>query len=252
MRSKVPELTAYFWIAKILTTALGEAVSDYLVNGLSPVVAVLIGFVAFLAALAFQFRQDRYVAWVYWLAALMVSVFGTMAADVAHVGLGIPYVVSALLCSVALAGVFVAWHRVEGTLSIHSITTTRREGFYWATALVTFALGTAAGDLTAYSFHLGFLSSGVIFAVAFLVPALGFAAVRRHGVLAFWFAYIVTRPLGASFADWSAKPTGAGGRGLGDGLVSLVLGVALVAVVGYLTRSEVDVPAEPEPATATA
>ena len=248
--SKVPNMTVYFWIVKIITTALGEAVSDYLVNAISPEVAVVIGFVGFAAAMALQFRVRTYVAGVYWLAALMVSIFGTMAADVAHVGLGIPYAVSAVICASALVVVFVVWNRYEGTLSIHSITTPRREAFYWATALVTFALGTAAGDLTAYTFHLGFLTSGIIFICVFAVPAVAFGLFKLNAVLAFWFAYIVTRPLGASFADWGAKPAKVRGRGYGDGPVSLVLVLALIGFVVYLAASHVDDPARSSPPVA--
>ena len=239
---KVPEMTVYFWIVKILTTALGEAVSDYLVNRYSPPLMVIIGFVAFVAALALQFRTPRYVAWVYWLAALMVSVFGTMAADVVHIGMGVPYSASTILGVVALVVVFVWWNRSEGTLSIHSIYTPRREMFYWATALITFALGTATGDLTAITFHLGYLSSGVLFAVVFAMPAVMFGVFRRHGVMAFWFAYIATRPFGASFADWFAKPHSARGLGHGGGPVSLILAVLLGGFVVFLTASRVDVP----------
>ena len=132
----------------------------------------------------------------------MVGVFGTMAADVLHVGLGIPYVVSTVFYAIVLFVVFRTWYRVEGTLSIHSITTERREVFYWAAVLATFALGTAAGDLTAVTFGLGFFGSGLLFAAIIAIPALGYFRFGMNSILAFWFAYVVTRPLGASFADW--------------------------------------------------
>jgi uncharacterized membrane-anchored protein len=162
----------------------------------------------------------------------MVSVFGTMAADVLHVALGIPYVVSTVAFAIAVAAVFALWHRLERTLDIHSITTTRREVFYWTTVLATFALGTAAGDLTATTLHLGYLASGVLFAVAITVPAV---ANRRWGlnpVLNFWIAYVLTRPLGASFADWVAVPADRDGLGLGTGPVSVVLIIAIIVAVG--------------------
>jgi len=238
---KVPQLTVYFWIIKILTTAVGEASSDYLVKRFSPPVVVLIGFVVFAAAITWQLKTPRYVPKVYWTAVVMVSVFGTMAADVVHVGLHVPYMVSTVALGVALAAVFWLWDRSEGTLSIHSINTRPRELFYWAAAVVTFALGTATGDLTAVSFKLGYFSSGLLFIGVFAVPSLLFAARRRHGVLCFWFAYVATRPLGASFADWVAKPRHDGGLGHGDGLVVVVLGLLIVALVGYLSASGADV-----------
>lgn len=242
---RVPEITAYFWTVKGLSTALGESVSDYVVHKLHPVPAVLLGFVGFLAALTLQFSMRRYVAWTYWFAVVMVGVFGTMAADVLHVGLGVPYVASAALYSVALAAVFVVWQRCERTLSIHSIDTPRRELFYWAAVVSTFALGTAVGDLTAITLHLGYARSIVLFAGVMVIPAVGFWRFRWNAVLAFWFAYVVTRPLGASFADWLGKPTNANGLGFGSGRVSLVLMVFIVCVVAYLATTRIDVQGEP-------
>ena len=157
--SKVPLIiTAYFWIVKGLSTAMGESTSDYLVHRIQPVPAVLLGFAGFAVALTLQFAMRRYLAWTYWFAVVMVGVFGTMGADVLHVGFHVPYFASATLFAIVLAAVFVLWHRSEGTLSIHSITTRRRELFYWAAVVATFALGTAAGDLTAYTLHLGYFS----------------------------------------------------------------------------------------------
>jgi uncharacterized membrane-anchored protein len=237
---KVPQLTIFFWIIKILTTAMGEAVSDYLVNRASPPLVVVVGFGAFVAALVWQLRTPRYEPYVYWATALMVSVFGTMGADVVHVGLHVPYIVSAVGLAVVLAVVFWLWDRQEGTLSIHSIDTRPRELFYWAAAVVTFALGTATGDLTAVTFRLGYFSSGLLFIGVFAVPSLYFLARRRHGILCFWFAYIATRPLGASFADWVAKPRRDGGLGHGDLLVSAALAVAFLLFVGFVSATDVD------------
>jgi uncharacterized membrane-anchored protein len=234
---KVPEITIAFWITKVLTTGMGEATSDYLVQTLGPPLAIGIGAVVFAAALLLQFRVRRYLAGVYWFAVVMVSVFGTMCADVLHVGFGIPYVVSTAFFAVVLAVLFVLWHRVERTLSIHSIVTRRRELFYWATVLSTFALGTAAGDFTATSLHLGFLGSGILFAVVIAIPALAWWKLHLNGVVAFWFAYVTTRPLGASFADWMAFPGGRGGLGWGTGPVSLGLTLVIVAFVIYLGTS---------------
>jgi uncharacterized membrane-anchored protein len=232
--SKVPEITVAFWITKVLTTGMGESTSDYLVQTLGPIVAIGIGFVVFAVALAVQFRLNRYVAGVYWFAVVMVSVFGTMCADVLHVGFGIPYVVSTAFFAVVLAAIFVAWYLTQRTLSIHSITTRPRELFYWATVLATFALGTAAGDLTATTLHLGFLGSGILFAVVIAVPAIAWWKLRLNAIVAFWFAYVTTRPLGASFADWMAVPHARGGLDWGTGPVSLGLSAVIVGFVIYL------------------
>src|SRR5215467_2608367 len=239
--TKVPEVTAYFWITKVLTTGMGEATSDYLVHRFNPEIAVVVGFTVFAAAMVLQFRMRRYNTWAYWFAVAMVAVFGTMAADVLHVGLGIPYAVSTVFFMVVLAAIFVLWYRSEGTLSIHSIYTRRREVFYWATVLATFALGTAAGDLTAKVFGLGYLGSGVLFAVVIAVPYVGYRWFGLNAIVAFWFAYIVTRPLGASFADWLAWPPSVGGLGLGHGTVSLVSSVVIVGFVAYMAGSRKDV-----------
>jgi uncharacterized membrane-anchored protein len=234
-------VTVYFWITKVLTTGMGEATSDYLVHRVNPKAAVVIGFAAFAAAMALQFRCRRYNTWVYWLAVVMVAVFGTMAADVLHIGLGIPYAVSTVFFMIVLAVIFVAWYRSEGTLSIHSIYTRRRELFYWATVLATFALGTAAGDLTAKVAGLGYFGSGVMFAVVIAVPAVAYRWLGLNAIVAFWFAYIVTRPLGASFADWLAWPPSVGGLGLGHGVVSLGSTVIIVGLVAYMAVTGKDV-----------
>lgn len=240
--SKVPEVTAIFWVVKALTTGMGESTSDWLVHGLVPEIAVVLGGIAFVVALYLQFSSDRYVPWRYWLAVAMVGVFGTMCADVLHVGLGIPYVVSTVFYALVLFAVFRTWHRVEGTLSIHSITTERREVFYWAAVLVTFALGTAAGDLTAVTFGLGYFGSGLMFAAIIAVPAIGYWRFEMNSILAFWFAYVVTRPLGASFADWLGVSSARGGLGIGTGLVSFVLAAMIAMFVAFLTSTEIDLP----------
>jgi uncharacterized membrane-anchored protein len=236
--SKVPEITVAFWITKVLTTGMGESTSDYLVLTLGPAIAIGIGAIVFAASLVAQFRVQRYIAGVYWFAVVMVSVFGTMAADVLHVGLGIPYLVTTIFFAVVLAAIFVAWYLSQRTLSIHSITTRTRELFYWATVLTTFALGTAAGDLTATTFHLGFLGSGILFAVVIALPAIAWWKFRLNAVFAFWFAYVTTRPLGASFADWMAVSHQRGGLNWGTGPVSLGLSVVILGFVIYLGVSK--------------
>ena len=195
----------------------------------------------FAGALAVQFAMRRYRAWAYWLAVVMVGVFGTMAADVLHVGFGVPYVASSALYAAALAAVFVVWRRVEGTLSIHSVDTARREMFYWAAVVATFAFGTAVGDLTAVTLNLGYLYSALLFAIVITIPALGYWRWRWNPILAFWFAYVITRPLGASIADWLGKPAVAGGVGWGGGPVSLGLALLIVGFVGYLASTGTDV-----------
>ena len=239
--SKVPEVTAYFWIIKGLSTAMGESTSDYLVHRLQPVPAVLLGFAGFAVALTLQFSMRRYRPFAYWFAVVMVGVFGTMAADVLHVGFKVPYVASATLFAIVLAAVFVTWQRSERTLSIHSITSRRRELFYWAAVVATFALGTAAGDLTAYTLHLGYRLSIVLFAAVIMIPAIGYWRLHWNPIMSFWFAYVVTRPLGASCADWMGKPTSMGGLGWGQGQVSLAMTIIIVCLVAFLAVTRKDV-----------
>jgi uncharacterized membrane-anchored protein len=243
MSTKVPLITAFFWVIKVLTTAMGETTSDYLAHRYGPLVAAPFGALALLVALAVQFSLRRYVAAAYWFAVAMVAVFGTMVADGLHVELKIPYPVSTTLFAISLAVIFYVWNRVEGTLSIHSINTTRREFFYWCAVMATFALGTAAGDFTAHSLGLGYLASGIVFAVIFAIPGIGLWKLHWNAIFCFWFAYVVTRPLGASFADWLGVSKYRGGLGLGTGLVSVVLAGAIVVLVGYLAITKRDVPA---------
>ncbi len=230
---KVPEITAIFWTAKLLTTAMGEAASDFLANVMSPYAAVAIGFLVFVFALTLQFRARRYVPWIYWFAVAMVAVFGTMAADVLHKQFGASYVASTIFFAACLSIVFTVWQKVEHSLSIHTITNTRREAFYWLTVVATFALGTAAGDWTANSLNLGYFSSGVLFVAIIMIPVIG-RSFKLHEVFTFWFAYIITRPLGASFADWLAKPM-PHGLGHGDGTVSVILSILIMSCVAYMT-----------------
>ena len=238
---RVPEITAYFWAIKALSTAMGESTSDYLVHAMDPKVAVVLGFIGFVAALALQFWMRRYNAWTYWLAVCAVGVFGTMAADVLHVGFGVPYIVSTVIYAIALVAVFAGWHRTEGTLSIHSVDTPRREMFYWAAVVATFAMGTALGDLTATTFGLGYFTSGLLFAAVIAVPAIGYFRFGWNPILSFWLAYVATRPLGASFADWMGKPHSAGGLGWGDGPVAIGLTIAIFCLVAFLAVTRRDV-----------
>jgi uncharacterized membrane-anchored protein len=236
--AKVPAITASFWVLKLLTTAMGEAASDYLLST-TGVIGLGIGLAGFALALWVQFRTRRFNAFAYWAAVMMIAVFGTMVADTLHHQLGVSLGVFSLVCAIAVGATFLAWHRVEHTLSIHSITTRRREVFYWLTVSFTFALGTAVGDLTASSLHFGFVGSIVLFAVVIAVPALGCWGFGLNSVVAFWWAYIVTRPLGASVADWLSKPTKSGGLAYGDGPVAAVLlafALMLVTLVAVRRR----------------
>jgi len=238
---RVPEITVYFWVIKALSTAMGEATSDFLVHRLNPELAVGLGFVGFVIALLAQFSMRRYLAWTYWFGVVMVGVFGTMAADVLHVRFGVPYTESSILYGAVLLAVFVTWHRTEGTMSIHTVDSPRREMFYWASVVATFAMGTAVGDLTAITFHLGYLDSGFVFVGLILVPAIGYRWLHWNAVFSFWFAYVVTRPLGASFADWMGKPKIVGGLGWGDGNVALALTVIIFCLVAFLAITRADV-----------
>jgi uncharacterized membrane-anchored protein len=241
LAKKVPELTIYFWVIKVLTTGMGEATSDFFVHRYNPYLVVVLGAAALAVSLIVQLYVGRYEPWAYWLAVSMVAVFGTMAAGILHIYLGVPYIFSATIYALALTVIFVLWYLSEKTLSVHSIYTRRRELFYWAAVLATFALGTAAGDMTAVSFHLGFLASGILFAVVFAVPAVAYRFFGLNEIVAFWFAYIITRPLGASFADWLAVPPAQGGLNLGKGTISIALWILIIAFVTYLTVSHRDV-----------
>jgi uncharacterized membrane-anchored protein len=240
--TKVPAIAVMFWVLKLLTTGMGESMSDFLGQHSIPLAAV-VGIFGLWLALGFQLRQDRHRAPYYWFAVMMVAIFGTMAADGIHDGAGIGYAVTTPMFALITDAIFFFWYRSEGTLSIHSITTRRRERFYWAAALGTFALGTAAGDLTALTLNLGFFSSILLFAAIILIPAIGWFRFRLNPIVGFWFAYIVTRPLGASFADWFSKPTN-GGLSLGDGLVSGGSLLFFVGLVAYLAITKLDLQPE--------
>jgi uncharacterized membrane-anchored protein len=239
---KVPELTVYFWIIKVLTTGMGETTSDYFVHTYDPYLVVILAALVLAISVAIQVTLTKYEAWSYWFAVSMVAVFGTMAAGIVHIYFGVPYIYSSSLYAASVVVIFVLWYFVERTLSVHSIYSRRRELFYWAAVLATFAMGTAVGDMTAVSFHLGFFASGVLFAVLIAIPAVAF----RFGlneVVAFWWAYIITRPLGASFADWLAVPTSQGGLNFGKGAVSIATWVLIIAFVAFLAFTRQDVPA---------
>jgi uncharacterized membrane-anchored protein len=238
---KVPEIIIYFWIIKLLTTAMGEATSDFLVFRYNPYLAVIIAAVIFTIALLIQLSVTQYNAWIYWFTVTMVAVFGTMAADGVHKQLNVPYLASTIFFAIVLSVVFTLWYKSEKTLSIHSINTRRRELFYWASILSTFALGTAAGDLAAHTFGLGYLVAGLFFTFLFFIPAVAYFLTANHQVLWFWIAYVLTRPLGASFADWLRKPSSLSGLGYGDGHVAVILTILIFILVSYMAISHKDI-----------
>ena len=239
--SKVPAVKPYFWAVKLLTTAMGEVVSDYLVNDWNKYGAVLIGFVLFAVTIAWQFRTPTYRTWPYWSAVAMVAVFGTMCADVMHIVLHLPYAVSSTFYAVCLTVTFVTWYRSEGTLDIHSIVTRRREVFYWLAVIFTFAMGTALGDLSAHTLHLGYLASAFVFTAMICVPLVAWR-LGANPVLTFWVAYVLTRPIGASLADFLGMPKSLSGLGFGHGPVSVVMLILTVGSFAYLARSGIDRP----------
>jgi len=265
LMNKVPEITLLFWIIKILTTAMGEAASDYVSHGLlgsggppgpggpeGPVgspgpglvggsgLAMIIFCGLLVISLILQFRARRYVTWIYWLNTALISVVGTMVAD----GLHLDHVVSTTIFAIILAAILIGWYMSEKTLSPHSINTRRREAFYWATVMATFALGTAVGDMTADAFGLGFLWSGIMFIGIIAIPALAYKLFKANEIFTFWFAYIITRPLGASFADWMTAPRDS--LGWSQPVVVLTLVFAIIILVAYmgLTRMDVKKPTE--------
>jgi uncharacterized membrane-anchored protein len=243
--AKVPEITLAFWVIKLLTTAGGEATSDYLALG-SHVTGAAVEAGLLIIGLIWQFRVRRYTAAAYWFLAYAIAIFGTGVSDTMHLAVGIPYAGTTLLWAIVLAGIFTAWYRSERTLSIHSVVTRRREMFYWATVFATFALGTALGDFTAISLNLGYFSSVVLFFVVIMIPAVAWRGLGLNAVIAFWSAYVVTRPLGASVADYVSKSPSIGGLGFGDGRTALVTTVTVALGVAYLaiTRTGIQQPAD--------
>jgi uncharacterized membrane-anchored protein len=243
MLNKVPEITLYFWIIKVLCTTVGETGADYLNETLGfglTKTTVLASFVL-VAALVVQFRVRRYVPGIYWLAVVLISIVGTLITDNLTDNFGVSLVTTTVAFSIVLACVFAAWYASERTLSIHTIVTTRREGFYWLTVLFTFALGTAAGDLTAERLAVGYWKSGLLFAALIAIVYVLHRAAGLNAILAFWIAYILTRPLGASIGDYLSQPRADGGLGLGTTLTSAIFLLTILAVVVYLSVTRVDV-----------
>ena len=241
--NKVPQITLFFWIIKILCTTVGETGADYLnttlnlgLTGTSIVMGTLLFIVLF-----FQFRSKKYVPWIYWLAVVLISVVGTLITDNLTDNLGVSLELTTVVFAIALALTFLIWYTNEKTLSIHKINTGKREAFYWLAILFTFALGTAAGDLVAESLKLGYLLSAGIFAGVIVIVFAAYQWLRLNPVLAFWIAYILTRPLGASIGDELSQSRTDGGLGLGTVITSAIFLIAILATVIYLTRTKKDV-----------
>ncbi|MDD4886293.1 MAG: hypothetical protein PHO64_05135 [Thiomonas sp.] len=240
---KVPVvITLYFWLIKIMATTVGETAADYLAVDLhlGLVATSVVMTVLFLGVLAAQLRASRYVPWLYWLTVTLISVVGTLVTDNLTDQLGVPLPVSTALFAVALAATFAGWWASERTLSIHSIDTRKREAFYWAAILFTFALGTAGGDLAAERLQLGYLMSALLFGGAIALAAAAYSLFKAGAVTTFWIAYILTRPLGATFGDWLSKPGAEGGLGLGTMGTSALFLAAIMLLVVYLTKTRRD------------
>ena len=242
MLNKVPEVTVYFWIIKILATTVGETAADLLATelGLGLTVTSWIMTAVFVVALIVQLRAKRYIPTPYWLTVVLISVVGTLISDNLVDGMGVSLITTSIAFGLILAVVFTVWFLSERTLSIHSIFTRKRELFYWAAILFTFALGTSAGDLMAERFNLGYGPAAIVFATMIAVTFALYRFARLNAILAFWVAYILTRPLGASVGDFLAKPVIAGGLGWGTINTSLLFLVAILGLVVFLTVSKAD------------
>jgi len=239
--TKVPEITPWFWATKIVMTAMGEAISDAMNQQLGPAIAVPIMLLVMGLTLRWQFRQDQYRTLPYWSVVAAVSVFGTSAADGFHVGLGWPYWLSTGFYAVVLMGIFVYWYRSEGTLSIHSIITRRREQLYWLTVLATFALGTALGDFTATNAGLEYFPSFLMFGGIILIPLVLRYGLGINAIFCFWFAYTITRPFGASWADWNEQPINKAGLNVGQIPTAIYLGLIAAGLVTYMLTRQVGI-----------
>jgi uncharacterized membrane-anchored protein len=236
--NRVPDVTVDFWLIKLMAVTMGETAADFLaVNlGLGLTATSLLMEAILIGALALQFRQRRYVPWSYWLAVVLISIVGTLVTDNLVDNFGVSLVTTTVLFSALLALTFAAWFASERTLSIHEVKTTRREGFYWLAILFTFALGTAAGDLVAEHFALGYMATGILFGMIIASVTAGYFVLKLDGIWGFWIAYIFTRPLGASLGDLLSQPAEYGGYGLGTIMTSALFLAAIVAIVIYMSR----------------
>lgn len=235
--NRVPKVTVDFWLIKLMAVTMGETAADYLgVNlGLGLTSTSILMTAVLAVALFLQFRQKRYVPWSYWLAVVLISIVGTLVTDNLVDNFGVKLITTTWVFTAALAATFALWYRAEGTLSIHSILSTRLEIWYWLAILFTFALGTAAGDLVSEQFGLGYLSTGILFGMIIASLSIGYYFLGLDSILGFWLAYIFTRPLGASFGDLLSQPGEYGGFGLGTIITSAVFLGAIILIVAYMT-----------------
>ncbi len=241
--NKVPEITVFFWVIKILCTTVGETGADFLntnlnlgLDGVTAIIGAMLG-----VTLIFQFKSKKYIPGIYWLAVVLISIVGTLITDNLTDKLGIPLLNTTIIFTIMLSIVFAAWYKKEKTLSIHSIITSKREAFYWLAILFTFALGTAAGDLLAETINLGYMLSAIIFAGLIASVAISHFVFKVNTILAFWIAYILTRPLGASIGDYLSQDLDNGGLGLGTVITSVIFLATILATVIYLTVTKKDV-----------
>jgi uncharacterized membrane-anchored protein len=243
MLNKVPEITLYFWVIKILCTTVGETFADNLNEnlGLGLTNTSYIMSAVLIAVLVAQFRSRRYVPGIYWLAVVLVSVVGTLISDNLVENYGVTLETTTVAFGAILICVFATWYWSERTLSVHTIVTTKREAFYWLAILFTFALGTSAGDLLSEKLEMGYPTAVAIFAGAIAVVTILHFGLRMNAILSFWLAYILTRPLGASIGDYLASPTEEGGLGLGTTLTSIIFLSTILTLVVYLAISKRDV-----------
>ena len=250
MLSKVPQVTIFFWIIKILCTTVGETFADFLNFNLGfglTLTTIIMG-IAFFIVLYLQFRTTKYVPGIYWLTVVLISVFGTLVTDNLTDAMGVPLEFSTVVFSVLLGLTFLFWYLSEKTLSIHSIHTRKREVFYWLTILFTFALGTAVGDLYSEQLGLGYLNTGIIVVIIIACVFLAWKFLKLDGILAFWIAYILTRPLGASLGDYLSQPKVNGGLGLGTTVTSVIFLIAILAIIIFLAVTKIDTTAKSETA----
>ncbi|MBP1807015.1 hypothetical protein [Rubellimicrobium aerolatum] len=243
--NRVPRVTWDFWLIKLMAVTMGETAADFLAVNLGLGLTATSLFMAAVLCLALipQVEAKRYVPWSYWLAVVLISIVGTLVTDNLVDNFGVSLVTTTVIFTLALAATFWAWWRSEGTLSIHHVTTDRREAFYWLAILFTFALGTAAGDLVAEKFGLGYLTTGLLFGLVIAAIAFGHYVLKMNAILAFWLAYILTRPLGASFGDLLSQPSEYGGLGLGTIVTSALFLAVIAGIVLYMTltnRGEVE------------
>lgn len=246
--NRVPKVTAEFWLIKLMAVTVGETAADFLATnlglGLSTTSWVMSGFLV--AALVLQFAQRKYVPWAYWVTVVLISVVGTLITDNLVDNLGVSLRKAALAFSVALTATFIVWYAIEKTLSIHTIYTMRREALYWLAILFTFALGTAAGDLVAEGLGLGYLYTGLMYGLVIGAITFSYYILKLNGILAFWLAYILTRPMGASFGDLLSQPVANGGLGVGTVITSFVFLACIAGTIAYMTLSHKELEARPK------